>query len=238
MKRLVTAAALASLLASGAAQAMTEDERQNAASDHGYATAALETLCSDVLVISDPKLKAKMDRQYRDSSKYRESYLEGFAYITESKADDATRSRRCPGAVSGVYVKWIKYAPGGLEMLNAKAKQYATTHPEDPNHLLGNALDQIIENVTTQRGETCKRVGNGKVAHCTLFNSNEYRAVYVEMPILEVKSMSPIGRLESSKSRCAEINKNTKDKFVSYISNYVITDNGVVLNCTYRAVEK
>jgi hypothetical protein len=191
-----------------------------------------------VLVVSNPKLKAKMDRQYRDNNKYRKAYLKGYAYIAEANVDDATRARRCAGAVEGSYVKWIKYAPGGLEMLNAKAKQYSTAHPEDPNRMMGNALNQVIESVTTKRGETCKRIGNGTVALCTLFKSSEYRAMYVEMPILEVKVMSPLGRFKAANERCAKINEDTKDKFKSYTSNFMIYDDGVVLNCTYRAVEK
>ena len=41
MKTLAFVLALTSLLASGAAQAMTEDERQNAAGDQGYAMKTL-----------------------------------------------------------------------------------------------------------------------------------------------------------------------------------------------------
>jgi hypothetical protein len=135
-------------------------------------------------------------------------------------------------------VKWIKYAPGGLEMLNAKAKQYSTAHPEDPNHMIGNALNHVIESVITEHGETCKRVGNGTAALCTLFKSSEYRTMFVEMPILIVKAMSPLGRLDAGNEGCAKINEDTKDKFESCTSNYLIYDDGVVLNCAYHAVGK
>jgi hypothetical protein len=240
VKRLLTIAAVALGLLAGAAHAkerMTEDERQAAASDQGYTTAAPEKLCSDVLLVSDPKLRAKMDRQYRDNDKYRKSYSNGYAYVVD-EARHQQRAALCAGAAHSSYAKWVKYAPGGAEKLNAEEIEARKAHPEDPNHLMGNALNHVIENVTTKRGETCKRIGNGTIAQCTLFKSSEYWAMYVEMPIAMVKAMSPLGRSNAAKEGCAKINENKKDKFESYTSNYLISDDGVVLNCTYHAVGK
>ena len=67
VKRLLTATAIALGLLTGGAYADTP------ASDYGYATAALEKGCPG-LTVTDPKLRAKLDRKYRNTADFRDGY--------------------------------------------------------------------------------------------------------------------------------------------------------------------
>src|SRR4051794_1195330 len=102
MKRVGIATALFAVLMTPAwAYLPAHTKAEAAASDHGYATAALETLCGDVLVVSNPKLRADLDRKYRNSEKYRKFFLDGYAAVANhdenllAKGDDAKRAERC-----------------------------------------------------------------------------------------------------------------------------------------------
>jgi hypothetical protein len=55
----------------------TFDELETEAINHGYNTAALVT-CGDRLIVTNTKLRAKLDKMYRDDPKWKKAYLEGF----------------------------------------------------------------------------------------------------------------------------------------------------------------
>jgi hypothetical protein len=83
MKRLPGTAAIvlasATLLAlTGAAHAV---DHGKAASDYGFANASLELYCKGILTVADAKEKAKLDRMYRNNSRWKKDYAEGYDYI-------------------------------------------------------------------------------------------------------------------------------------------------------------
>jgi hypothetical protein len=67
VKRLLTATAIALGLLTGTAHA------DSPASDHGYATAALEKVCFG-MTVTDAKLRAKLDKKYRNTADFKDGY--------------------------------------------------------------------------------------------------------------------------------------------------------------------
>jgi hypothetical protein len=76
MKKYLTIAALA-LFTTTAHAKKSFDEMEAEASNHGYNSAALVT-CGDRLKVTNAKLRAQLDKTYRDNPKWRKAYLEGF----------------------------------------------------------------------------------------------------------------------------------------------------------------
>lgn len=74
MKRILIAPALAAalLFASGAHAAGRNYDEQDA-HNHGYATAALEKVCPG-MTVTDPKLRAKLDKKYRNTADFKDGY--------------------------------------------------------------------------------------------------------------------------------------------------------------------
>lgn len=88
MKRLPGTAAIvmasATLLAlTGAAHAV---DHGKAASDYGFANASLELYCKGILTVADAKEKAKLDRMYRNNSRWKKDYAEGYDHIAVANA--------------------------------------------------------------------------------------------------------------------------------------------------------
>jgi hypothetical protein len=109
MKRLPGTAAIvlasATLLAlTGAAHAV---DHGKAASDYGFANASLELYCKGILTVADAKEKAKLDRMYRNNSRWKKDYAEGYDYI-------ANRERRDMSSLWSICVdaasrhKWLR----------------------------------------------------------------------------------------------------------------------------------
>ena len=46
--------------------------------DHGFYTAALEVACGDALTVTDPALRAKRDKMYREDPRWRKHFLIGY----------------------------------------------------------------------------------------------------------------------------------------------------------------
>ena len=76
MKRLLITAPITLALVTGSS-AKTFDEMEAEASNHGYNSAALVT-CGDRLIVTATKLRAKLDKMYRDNPKWKNAYREGF----------------------------------------------------------------------------------------------------------------------------------------------------------------
>ena len=74
-KTILAIAALAALL--GTAKAGPEAE----AMDHGFYTAALEVACGDALTVTDPALRAKRDKMYREDPRWRKHFLIGYNLV-------------------------------------------------------------------------------------------------------------------------------------------------------------
>jgi hypothetical protein len=70
MTRIVLTAALLVGLMIGAAHADFAEDARN----HGYNSGAYEHLCADKLVLTDAKLRAELDRRYRATPQFRETY--------------------------------------------------------------------------------------------------------------------------------------------------------------------
>lgn len=77
MKRLMITATALALFTTGAYAKKTFDEMEAEASNHGYNSAALVT-CGDRLIVTNAKLRAQLDKTYRDNPKWKKAYLEGF----------------------------------------------------------------------------------------------------------------------------------------------------------------
>lgn len=80
MKHLLTAAAVA-LAVTGTALAGDKIDHGKAASDHGFATASLEIYCKGILTVADSQEQARLDRTYRNNSRWKKDYAEGYDYI-------------------------------------------------------------------------------------------------------------------------------------------------------------
>ena len=195
--------------------------------------------CSGMKSAALQRMQGQLETETVDVKEYTRQLTS--AALIVSRSDEKTYCEMMASVIKGTNELAERLVAKAEDKVKVEDKTYSNksiAHPEDPNHLMGTALNHVIENVTTKRGETCKRIGNGTVAQCTLFKSSEYWTMYVEMPVAMVKAMSPLGRFNAAKEGCAKINENKKDKFESYTSNYLISDDGVVLNCTYRVVGK
>jgi hypothetical protein len=53
------------------------------ARNHGYQTAALEVACPG-LIVTDKKLRAKRDRMFRYSPRWKEYFTEGYDFVVKS----------------------------------------------------------------------------------------------------------------------------------------------------------
>jgi len=133
MKRNGIATALFVTLATPAAAYLPiNTDAEMAANNHGYHTAALETLC-DVLVVSDPALRAKLDRKYRENEKYRKFFLDGYAAVANdaedilAKGNDQKRHTRC--YLAGSNATWLKFNRAGMDQLELKAAPNPTIIP-------------------------------------------------------------------------------------------------------------
>jgi hypothetical protein len=96
------------------------------ASNHGYATAAIEFgMCSDVVTVTDPALRAKFDRKYRSHPSFRVGFLTNAEKAVEIAAGKLPGAKfiRCRDAVSAM--PWLSFNPGGFELLEKKADECA-----------------------------------------------------------------------------------------------------------------
>jgi hypothetical protein len=102
-------------------------EHEENASNHGYETAALEVICGDRLAVTNPKLRAKLDRTYRESPRWREYFLRGYeavagrAEVIASKGDHTTLRMTCTNAGRA---KWLKLDPAARDLLEINMKKY------------------------------------------------------------------------------------------------------------------
>jgi hypothetical protein len=88
VKRRLTAIALLLSLASPAASQEANDERQEAASNHGYYTAALEVAC-DSMTVTNPKLRAQLDKKCRsEKSPWRKYFFKNYELIANAAKDN------------------------------------------------------------------------------------------------------------------------------------------------------
>jgi hypothetical protein len=77
--RFIAAAATFSLLSATPVYADSEEDARN----HGYQTAALEVACPG-LIVTDKKLRAKRDRMFRYSARWKDVFQEGYDFVVNS----------------------------------------------------------------------------------------------------------------------------------------------------------
>lgn len=119
MKALLTAVALAAVaFTTSAAHA---DEEENAR-NHGYETAALETVCSGILEVGNQSLRTKLDKMYRNSSRWRETFLEGYAAVANKGRRDSplTLYITCTNAGDA---KWLRVVPAAYDQLTIRMRE-------------------------------------------------------------------------------------------------------------------
>jgi hypothetical protein len=135
VKRLLTAAVLLSL-ASPAVSQEAYDERQDAATNHGSYTAALEKVCPG-MTVTDPKLRAKLDKQYGKNSRWKNYFQKQYDLIA-GQYDPATgMDKRYP---SGVWLtclsarngakEWLTQDPAAVEQLEINKNKYEAAKRE------------------------------------------------------------------------------------------------------------
>lgn len=113
IRRVVLAAALLAL-ATPAYADPAEDAR-----NHGYDTAAFEVVCPGMLTVTNPKLRAKLDRMYRDvNSRWREDFLSTY----ESNIDKPRDTICLTAGSSG----WLKLDPAARDLLSTRIKKNNT----------------------------------------------------------------------------------------------------------------
>ena len=129
MKRLLSTALLLSL-ASPALSREAYDERQDAATNHGHYTAALEKVCPG-MTVTNPKLRAKLDKQYRYNPRWKKYFQKQYNLIA-GQYDPATgMDKRYP---AGVWLtcltartgakEWLTQDPAAVEQLEINKNKY------------------------------------------------------------------------------------------------------------------
>ena len=109
--------ALATLASPALATEVWEHEEN--ASNHGYETAALEVICDD-------KLRAKLDRTYRENPRWREDFLRGYEAVAgrgeriATKGDHALLWMTCTNAGRA---KWLKLDPAARDRLEINMRK-------------------------------------------------------------------------------------------------------------------
>jgi len=126
MTRTIAIAAI--MLMSASAFAADDIEHEEAASNHGYATAAYEVYCgAGTLTVSNPRLRAKFDKLYRArNSKWRSSFMMTYEAVLSAPAfkkgtlKASTKLRTCDVASSGDDT-WLRFNPAARDLLEAQA---------------------------------------------------------------------------------------------------------------------
>jgi len=109
------------------------------------------------------------------------------------------------------------------------------------------AMDELVRNVTTNRGETCKRI-DANIAFCSLFQKEDYRSLFVAMPDYDRRVLKTgAGRLAAN-TKAAKECRQVADENIFIADNYrrvevftanVLADGDVVIvNCAYQRFDK
>ena len=88
--------------------------------NHGYETAALEVLCGDMLTVTNPKLRAQLDKKYRESERYRDAFLQGYESVMDRAGGITSRGMPCLIVSDS---KWLKLNPAARDQLSIRMQQ-------------------------------------------------------------------------------------------------------------------
>jgi hypothetical protein len=122
---ILTIATLAALASPALATEAWEHEEN--ASNHGYETAALEVICGGMLTAANAKLRAKLDKMYRETPRWREHFLRGYeavagrAEVIATKGDHSLLWMTCTNAGRA---KWLKLDPAARDLLEINMKKH------------------------------------------------------------------------------------------------------------------
>jgi hypothetical protein len=114
-KFLTTTAIVAAILFTGSVAGADEEAARN----HGYDTAALEVGCAGMVSVTNPRLRAKLDKQYRENPRWRQAFLEGY----RAAAERPTRRRAVTLLVLCMTAEnsgWLKLDPAARDQLTIK----------------------------------------------------------------------------------------------------------------------
>ena len=120
-KIILAHATCATLVSPALAQQTAAEVAKEAASNHGYATAALEVVCGDRLTEINPKLRNKLDRLYRENSGLRQHFLKGYEAVGRGSVNPTTLLTVCLTASNS---KWLKLDPAARDLMAINAKKY------------------------------------------------------------------------------------------------------------------
>jgi hypothetical protein len=116
-RTLIAAALLLSLLSPARATEADEEGARN----HGYETAALEVACAGMLTVTNPRLRAQLDRKYREpDSRWRDQFLEAYENVA-SRAGGAI-STGVPCVIAG-NSRWMKLTPAARDGLSINIRK-------------------------------------------------------------------------------------------------------------------
>jgi hypothetical protein len=123
MKRLLLATlAAATMLTSLASPAASQEDPETAARNHGYDSAALEVTCGDGLIVTDAKLRAKLDKMYRENPRWRTVFLEGYAAAGRANRRENITSLFITCTLAGKS-KWLTLDPAARDVLTIRVRE-------------------------------------------------------------------------------------------------------------------
>jgi hypothetical protein len=121
-KTILALATCATLVSPALAQQTAAELANEAASNHGYATAALEVVCGGRLTEINPKLRAKLDRLYRENIGLRQYFLKGYeAAAAQGSVNPTTLLTVCLTASNS---KWLRLDPAARDLMANNSKKY------------------------------------------------------------------------------------------------------------------